>query len=282
MVLEFTEGRCVRTFTCFMAGLVLLAMATTSPRAGVLAARADVADAGAPGFEVAAIKPSRPGDGHHSWHDSPGRLSIESFTLRQIIRIAYGLKSDSQVIGGPKWIGSAHFDIVAKADEAETLKMRKMNWEKWDSARSLMLQSLLAGRFKLNVSRGERDRPILALKVIRSGIKFKASPAGGNKNDLDVDNGAMTATAISMARLAHFLSSEYEIGGRVVIDRTGLPGEYDFKMNWTPDRGDGIPSDAKYPGLFTALKEQLGLELKPEKAPIEVIVVKSASRPVFD
>ncbi|HEV2324162.1 MAG TPA: DUF3738 domain-containing protein [Terracidiphilus sp.] len=51
---------------------------------------------------------------------------------------------------------------------------------------------------------------------------------------------------------------------------------------FTPDRGDGIPPDAKYPGIFTAPKERLGLELKPEKAPVEVIIVESATEPVFD
>jgi uncharacterized protein (TIGR03435 family) len=67
---------------------------------------------------------------------------------------------------------------------------------------------------------------------------------------------------------------------RVVVDRTGLSGEYDFKLDWTEDSGQGVPSDAPLPGLFTALREQLGLELKPDKAPVEVVIVETASEPV--
>jgi uncharacterized protein (TIGR03435 family) len=68
----------------------------------------------------------------------------------------------------------------------------------------------------------------------------------------------------------------------VVLNRTGLTGEYDFKMDWTRDRGNGIPPDAPYPGLFTALEEQLGLKLKSQKGDVSVVVVDAASEPAFD
>jgi hypothetical protein len=81
---------------------------------------------GPPSFDFVSIKPSGPNDENHRWVDIPGRLSIENFTLRQIIQVAYGLKTESQVIGGPKWIGSERFDIVAKADDVDTQKIERM------------------------------------------------------------------------------------------------------------------------------------------------------------
>jgi len=68
--------------------------------------------------------------------------------------------------------------------------------------------------------------------------------------------------------------------GRPVIDRTGLAGAFDFKLEWTPDaaQADAAPVDAG-PSLFTALQEQLGLKLESTKAPAEVIVIDHVERP---
>lgn len=236
----------------------------------------------APAFEVAAIKPSKPDDRNHDWDDSPGRVSIENYTLRQLIRVAYGLKSELQVLGGPKWLGSERFDIVAKADDVETLALQKMDRKQLVSTRNLMLQSLLAARFKLKLTRAERDRPIYALVIARSGIRFAASPPGERNHDLSGRNSSLTATGISMDSLADYLTYQSEVSDRIIENRTGLAGDYDFKLQWTRDRGNGIPPDADYPGLFTALQEQLGLKLVPAKASVPVVIVDSASEPVLD
>lgn len=282
MLLEIPNGCRMSAKRYLLVGLALLTTKMGNEFARAQKARALAANATLPRFEVAAIKPSNLGDGDHDWYDLRGRLKIENFTLRDIIRVAYDLKSDSQVVGGPRWIGRAHFDVVAKADDTETLKMQKMSRSQWVSTRTLMLQSLLADRFNLKISRGVRRLPIYTLVIARSGIKFHTSPPGRKGYHLSVRINHMTATAVSMNHLARFLGTQSEVGDRIVEDRTGLTGEYDFKMNWTHDDGDGIPPDAKYPGIFTALKEQLGLELKPEKSPVPVIVVESAAEPTFD
>jgi uncharacterized protein (TIGR03435 family) len=235
-----------------------------------------------PSFEVASIKPSRPDDTSQDWDDSPGRLSIENYTLRQMIQSAYGLKSESQVLGGPKWIDKEHFDITAKADDVETEKMRSSNGKQWVHERSQMLQSLLAERFQLKVSRGERNLSVNALVVSRSGIRFQPSASTEMNRDLTVHNGDLTAIGVSMDSFANFLSRQSENGNRVVLNRTGLTGNYDFKMNWTPDRGNVVPADARYPGLFTALQEQLGLKLESQKGTVPVVAIDMASEPVLD
>lgn len=234
--------------------------------------------AASPTFEVASIKPSKPDSGNLDWDDSPGRVSISGYDLRQLIRVAYGLKSNAQVLSGPKWMDSERFDIVAKADDAETAKMRKMSGADWERERSLMLQSLLADRFQLKLSRDRRMLPVYALVVAKSGMKFKTAEAGEG-GDITGRGCHLEVTGINMGAFADYLAGLREIAEHVVIDRTGLVSDYDFKMDWTRDRGNCVPPDAPYPGLFTALREQLGLELKPDKAPVDVVVVQSATEP---
>lgn len=241
-------------------------------------------------FEVATIKPTKPDDTGHSMRSGADRVSIENFSLRRLIRTAYGLKSDSQVLGGPDWIGKQAYDIEAKFDDTEVPKLQRLTGRERFQQTRLALQALLAERFHLQISQQSRSIPVYALEVEKKGAKLTPSAppldsSGKAKADrghsLDNTNGHLTATAISMSSFADWFVYLPECD-RVVVDRTGLAGEYDFKLNWTEDNGHGVPPDAQLPGLFTALREQLGLELKPAKAPVEVVVVKSATAPVLD
>jgi len=234
-----------------------------------------------PSFEVASIKPSRPDSHNLDWDDSPGRVSIAGYTLRRLIRVAYGLKANAQVLDGPKWIDSERFDIVAKADEAETAKMQEMSDADSVRERNVMLQSLLADRFQLKLHRETRVLPIYALVVAKSGIKIKqAKPDEGD--DLSGWGGHLEATAITMDAFADYLIGFREIADRVVLNRTALTATYDFHLDWSRDRGDGGSQDSEFPGLYTALEEQLGLKLEPLKASTEVVIVESASEPALE
>ncbi|MFZ2022481.1 MAG: TIGR03435 family protein [Terracidiphilus sp.] len=240
-----------------------------------------------PVFEVASIKPARPEDSDHNWNSARGRVSIENYTLRQLIREAYGLKSDSQVIGGPDWIGKRAFDIEAKLDDAEATKIQSMSGPERRQVTQLAVQALLRDRFQLKATLAMRSIPVYSLVVSKSGAKLMPSAPQLDENgkprleanhSVHTHNGQMIATAISMSSLADYMPD----CDRVVLDRTGLKGEYDFKLNWTRDNGNGIPPDAQYPGIFTALREQLGLDLKPDKAPVDVVVVDAAKEPASD
>ena len=246
-------------------------------------AKPPVAD-DAPHFEVAAIKPSKPDDRNQSWHASADRILIENFTLRHLIRSAYGLKTDSQVLGGPDWLDKQAFDISAKIDDAEIEKMKAMDWPSKQRERSAMLRSLLAERFALKAHFEQRTMPVYALVVDKPGAKLtSSSPETTAKgNHISTTNGRMTATATSMDAFADDLEYRPETGGRMVLNRTGLTGEYDFKLNWALDNGDGTTVDSSLPGLFTALREQLGLKLQPEKGEVQVVVIESAVKPAFD
>jgi bla regulator protein blaR1 len=239
-----------------------------------------------PRFEVASVKPSRPDDQENNWRGSATGVSIENYTLRHLIRVAYGLKEDSQVVGGPKWLDQKAFDISAKFDDAEVAKVRNMSGPERFAEISLMVRALLAQRFQLKVTREVKDRPIFALVQASSGAKLTASAPESDENGkphvrgnflVHSRDGHMTATHLSMDGLADFLTGGP--GDRLVVNRTGLTGEYDLKLDWAEDRGNGVPSESPYPGLFEALQEQLGLKLEPQKGPVNVLVIERVEQP---
>jgi uncharacterized protein (TIGR03435 family) len=168
--------------------------------------------------------------------------------------------------------------------------MRKMNGRERFQETRLALQALLADRFQLRINRETRNIPVYALVVAKTGAKLTPSapqldtdgkPKTDKGHTMNDSNGHLTAIAISMSSLADWFVYEPECD-RVVVDRTGLTGEYDFKLDWTEDHGQGVPPDAPLPGLFTALHEQLGLELKSDKAPVDVVIVEAAKEPELD
>lgn len=271
----------VKSFCRFVAGF--LAFCTVIACAGAQQATPVAATpAKLPAFEVASIKLSRPDDNGHNWHGTADRISIENYTLQRLIRSAYGLKSDMQIIGGPDWIGKQAFDIQAKIDEADVARMHNMSPEDRQKARNQMLQSLLADRFQLKVRLDHRDMPVYALVQTKSGAKLTLAAPAAKNHGINVDNGHMTASALSMDGLADDLTYESEVGDRVVLNRTGLTGEYDFKLNWTEDSGTGVPPDSEFPGLFTALQDQLGLKLESQKGAVPVVIVDAATKPLID
>ncbi len=191
----------------------LLALGMLGPAAaGAQPKLPNIAAGPQPSFEVASIRPSRPDSRNLDWDDSPGRVTISGYNLRQLIRVAYGLKSNAQVLGGPKWIGSERFDIVAKADDAETAKMQKLSDADWGKERSLMLQSLLADRFKLKVSQNSRVLPAYALMVFKSRIKLKSAKPGED-GDLSGWGGHLEATAITHGRVCRLPERNARAGG---------------------------------------------------------------------
>ena len=141
----------------------------------------------------------------------------------------------------------------------------------------LMVQNLLAERFKLKVHHETKELPVYVMTVAKSGLKMTpavvvpvatdgtapARPMGSGIRRMGA--GQMQGINTTPELLANVLGSQPEIGGRMVLDKTGLTGKYDFMLKWTPDAGmggagdAGASAEASGPGLFTALQEQLGL-----------------------
>jgi len=86
---------------------------------------------------------------------------------------------------------------------------------------------------------------------------------------------AMTATGVTLSDLAMNLTFPLD---RTVINKTGLTGRYDFRLQWTPDGVATAPTDAP-PDLFTAIEEQLGLKLQAAKGPVETLVIDHVEQP---
>ena len=219
-----------------------------------------------PAFEVASIKPDRTDTSPHRFQFLPGgRFRAVSTWVKYMIEQAYDLK-DYQVSGGPAWIISDRFDVEAKAADGGTDE-RQMR---------LMLQSLLADRFQLKIRRETKEFPVYDLMVAKNGTKVKPLEPG-DASDCRRENSEICGLR-TMARLEDFLTN---VTGRPVFDKTGIQGDYNLLITFDiyEVRNQIAPAHYNKPLLATALREQLGLDWKPRKAPLPVVVIESIQRP---
>jgi uncharacterized protein (TIGR03435 family) len=232
-----------------------------------------------PAFEVTSVRPNRSADRRFDITPSRGgMLRATNASLKQLINAAYQMP-DFRISVNSGWMNTDRFDVEARA--AGDPPREQMQ---------LMLQSLLAERFKLVVHREIRELPTYELQVAKGGPRLKegkcvgqpgpANPCGGYSASIW---GHMVAKAADIRQLTQFLSS---LQSRVVVDKTGLTGDYDMELTWTPDEsptGPGDPGQAppepNGPSLFTALQEQLGLRLEPAKGRVEILVIDGAEKP---
>ncbi len=236
------------------AGAVLAAQAPQEPPPGGWA------------FEVASIKPNNSGDGRVMMQMQPGQFRATNVTLRLLIRNAYQLQ-DSQITGGPSWIASDHFDLIAKMpDGFQQTPGPPPAAGGPPTPVQQMMRALLAERFKLATHNETKDSPIYALVVARSdgklGPQLKKSDTdcaavlaaargrgpgamppppggpGGRGGDnfpcgIRIGPGALTMGGTPLTNFAQSLGM---FAGRIVLDRTGLTGAYDVNLTWTPDQ----------------------------------------------
>ena len=306
-----------------LANVPLKAQATTdeAPSADSITTPAwQIAAGGHMSFEVASIHPAEPGT---SWRSNigffddgpipPGGDLKADVSLPTYLEFAYKImlmpgQEETMVSHLPKWVGSQSFVIEAKAPTADITK---------DQMR-LMMQSLLADRFKLVVHFETQEQPALALVLIREGrtgprLRLHAEgpacdakwTAPADRTASPVPPGGFMPTCGDVAVILgpnhtfilgardvtlHFLASN--LGtipaiadfGRPVVDQTGLAGTYDVSLNWLPDRsgnpsGATEPADAQEPFFEEALRDQLGLKLKPTKARIQTLVIDHVEQP---
>jgi len=261
-----------------------------------------------PSFEVASIKLNNSGDRRVRLATPPGRFTAENVSVKTLIEYAYNVR-ELQLAGGPSWIDSERYDIDAKSDLTPE-EMRNRYPDDPPQALRLMVQSLLADRFKLALSRETKDAPIYVLSVAKGGPKFHqtalappnptpnaqgAVAPNGPRRMLRTVRGQITMGDAPISSLAAALSGQV---GRLVIDKTGLTGHYDLTLQWAPDESqsrmyggeggapDGRPAgvaapppDANGPSIFTALQEQLGLKLESAKGPVETFAIAHIEQP---
>src|SRR4051812_11274067 len=173
---------------------------------------AGLAPAQTPSFEVASIKPSKAEPDHSGVTTEKGRISMDNVTLKHCIRSAYGVP-EAQILGGPKWIGEDRWEIQAKADKPAG-----------DPELMVMLQSLLAERFKLAFHRETRTLPGFALVAGKGGLKMKPSAPDARSSttgNSSARKASIVAVACPMSRLAQRLSQALHVP---VSDLTGIDG----------------------------------------------------------
>jgi uncharacterized protein (TIGR03435 family) len=232
-------------------------------------------------FEAATIKKSSGDTPGASFRFFPGgRFVMTNAPIRGLILSAFPTET-GELVNAPDWIATDRYDVNAKAEgdpPQETMQ--------------LMLQSLLRDRIKLRARYEERERDVYFLNVARPGqpdaLKLKRSsldcaameksgqerpraPSGAPLCGVRVAGGRFEAHGVSLALLVANLGSR---AGRVVIDRTGLTGEYEFVLEFATR-----PEDTDRPSVFAAVEEQLGLKLEAGRAPLRVLVIDQVERP---
>jgi uncharacterized protein (TIGR03435 family) len=234
-------------------------------------------------FEVASIKPTSP-DVRGRWikMQSVHQFEAKNHAVRTLVAAAYNV-SPQAISGGPAWIDSDRFDILAKAPgEVRPNLDEQMK----------MLRNLLADRFKLTFHRAPKELSFYALTVAKSGSKLKESTVSPDASPegppplifvLSPQGVSLPGRNATMAELASVM--QRAALDRPVVDKTGLSGRFDFNLEFTPDEtqfGGGAPkesADSTKPGLFAAMQQQLGLRLEATKGPVEVLVIDRVERP---
>lgn len=217
----------------------------------------------APSFEAASIHRNHGGSLNTQIDTSgAGRLTITNASLKTLIRNAYGVLS-FQLADEPAWLDTEMYDIQATTGTTEQISPEQLK---------LLLQSLLAERFALQVHWETRESTVYALLLDKGGPRFhrgSADSKAGMNTQKGPERATMKGTAQTMALLASNLGNQL---GRFAVDKTGLDGTWDFTLAWDLQS----TADSTGPSLFTALREQLGLRLEAQKGPVQILVIDRA------
>ena len=231
-----------------------------------------------PGIEVATIKPTKPDEQGFMLVFRGGRFQTTNISLSKLLAFSYGVQQ-KQLIGLPPWADTDKYDIDAKPDTDGTPNKKQLQG---------MVQKLIADRFKLTFHHDQKELPVYALSVAKTGAKLTKSE---NQEGLPgFGLGGPGVLRVRNATMSDFAAMMQEtVMDRPVLNQTELAGRYDFSLNWTPDDSQfgGMaarmppPTDNANPppALYTAIQEQIGLKLDATKAPTDVMVIDHVEKP---
>ena len=235
-----------------------------------------------PGFEVATIKPGKPGYGGKDIDFEGRHLTATNFNVNDLISLGYGVHT-KQIVGAPAWFDTELFDIDGIPD---------VPGEPSDRQAGIMMQKLLVDRFALKFHHEQRELAVFAITVAKGGAKMTLSAAKPDDADDDFEFrrlGDLTVRNMTMANFAMWMQAS--VMDRPVVDRTGLKDRYDFRLRWTPDDsqfaqfrsvgGMTKPRDRANapPALNDAIQQQIGLRIEPVKAMVDVMVIDHVEKP---
>jgi uncharacterized protein (TIGR03435 family) len=246
-----------------------------------------------PAFEVASVKPNKSGSLEMHFGIQSDRFTADNATPKELITLAYNVR-DLQLVGVPEWVGTDHYDIVAKAysplksgtvpAELKQLLADRFGVRAHDDTRELPIYALVIasadGRLGPGINRIEPDRcpQVMAAAEARARSGQPPPPRTPGQRPscgLFSNPGSHRGGSIGLGTLANRLAS---IVGRVVVDRTGLSGQFDFDVTFATETNP----NATGPSIFTALQEQLGLKLESTRGPVDVVVIDRVEPPAPD
>ena len=307
-------SRCRRKLLLNIAGFVAVAVPITFSLASAEQSRAlsqaQSTATVAPVFvyEVASIKPAKSGSRGSTTRATPDGFTATNVSPMKLFLSAYGVQLD-QIVGAPSWVDSDRYDVDAKMEGSVADALQKLNQYERTIARQHMMEALLVDRFNLKIHRESKELPVYTLVIAKNGSKIQEAKADeptptGPRGD-SFGRGSMimsaggksgarsqilTGQAAPIASLIRILTAVLE---RPVLDKTGLTGLYDVKLEWWADDSEiqaapsgasssqtpTAPSGSGGPNLFTAIQQQLGLKLESGKGPVEIIAIDHVERP---
>ena len=255
-------------------------------------------------FEVASVKANKSGDGNGNMRGvGSDRVVATNMPVRPMITFAYQV-AGYQLIGGPGWLTTERYDINAKMEAPPTSVIPFIPGSTTPNPMQLALRHLLEDRFKLRTHRETREMDIYALVMARPGggpgpglkpttqdcskaveaQRPGAPPPGAPGQPFCGISGSPGRVKFGGLPASSFATALAGPAGRMVVDRTGMTGSWDFELTFAPEnRGpDAPPADPNAPSFFTAIQEQLGLRLESTKGPVDVLVIDSVEKPVED
>jgi len=224
-----------------------------------------------PRFDVISISPSAKQNTNKTFRFTPdGGFRAGNYSLKDLIRLGWDVRN-FQIAGGPVWLDTERYNVQTKSDSP----FNPLSGEGEVRERE-MVQSMLQDRFLLRVHQQKQEMNVYHLVLAQGLPKLKRTgDARDPATQMRDGNGHMWATKFDMDLFARYLGVEL---GFPVVDQTGLTGVYDFELAWNPDDGKPRAETDSLPSMVTAIKEQLGLELKRGKGQVEVVVVDYAEK----
>lgn len=237
-------------------------------------------------FDVVSIRMNRSDNSNSKFVNESGRLDARNITVGMLLSAAFGVRT-SYISGLPTWCNTERYDVAGIWSNAAFEKIRGLSEDEARPIKQKMLQSLLIERFHLKAHIAPKELPQYALAVGAHGLKLRPAAVSNVPDStipwdsrilgrIDMEYGRMTGRGVTLDRVAQQLTV---IVQRTVINRTGLSGTFNFELKWRPDNAPAEDGMAVSESLFTALDDQLGLKLRPEKGLEDTLIIEIIDRP---
>ena len=245
-------------------------------------------------FDVASIREIEPAGDTPSWAIgliSPPhscQFQARAHTVKVLIQLAYGF-TPFEISGGPDWINTSLYNVDAKCDHSVDEQLAKLTDDQAKLEKEHMLQALLADRFHLKAHWESKQANVYGLELAKGGSKLQPAkvetpdpsipnaappetPGPDIQNHMDPHGHVMTVRYLTTKGMAGLFGAMLQ---GTVEDRTGLPGRYDFTLQYTYQSTD----PDSYPTLTTAIQEQLGLKLERTRGSVDILVIDHIDHP---